>query len=655
MCGLVGFLSQSPFLSDSCRQEALHAMMRSVIHRGPDSSASWSDLDSGIHLGHQRLSIQDLSPAGVQPMHSNCGRYVLAFNGEIYNHLELRKSLANVRWRGHSDTETLVESISCWGINKTISSCIGMFAICIWDKKDRTLTLARDRIGEKPLYYGWQGNGEYASFLFGSDLSALRIHPSFSAEIDRDALALYFRHNCIPAPYSIYQNIFKLQPGCLLSVSWVNRQPKISSYWSLPNVAQQGVSQPFTFTDTQAVDALEELLMDAVRLQMAADVPLGAFLSGGVDSSLVVALMQAQSSRPVKTFTIGFNEDSHNEALYAKAVSQHLATDHTELYLTPEQALEVIPRLPTLYSEPFADSSQIPTFLVSQLARQHVTVSLSGDGGDELFAGYQRYMFTKNFWSLIGSFPLPSRRLVARFITRFSVTRWNELLHYLRPLMPSPLRRANLGDKLHKSASLLSSPSIESLYLGLISGWQPDGIVLGASEPLTHLRGDPLPFTGLDIVHRLMALDSVTYLPDDILVKVDRAAMGVSLETRVPFLDSRVVEFAWKLPQHLKTRDGSSKWLLRQVLSRHVPQNLIDRPKMGFGIPIDSWLRGPLREWSDELLSESLLYQQGFLNPVPIRQKWLEHLSGQRNWQHQLWPVLMFQSWLDQRVPSTYR
>lgn len=631
----------------------LRAMMRSVFHRGPDSSACWSDLSSGIHLGHQRLSIQDLSPAGVQPMHSSCGRYVLAFNGEIYNHFELRKSLGIRSWRGHSDTETLVEAISSWGLITTLERCIGMFAISLWDKRERALTLVRDRIGEKPLYYGWQGQGEDCCFLFGSDLNALKVHPAFSAEINRDALALYMRNNSIPAPYSIYEGIYKLSPGCSLTVSLASRQPKVVAYWSLPEVAQHGVAHPFSATDDQAVDALQALLMDAVRQQMAADVPLGAFLSGGIDSSLVVALMQAQSSRPVKTFTIGFGEESYNEAHHAKAVAQYLGTDHAELYVTPQQALGVIPNLPSLYSEPFADSSQIPTFLVSQLARQHVSVSLSGDGGDELFAGYQRYVFTKNIWNLIGSLPLSSRRLSGHCISGLSATAVNALVRPLKPFLPASLRRANLGDKLLKGAELLASPTIESLYLGLISGWRSDGLVLGAHEPQTHFCGKPLLLTGLDKVQRMMALDCITYLPSDILVKLDRAAMGVSLETRLPFLDVRVVDFAWQLPQHFKLRDGLGKWALRQVLYRHVPKTLIDRPKMGFGVPIDSWLRGPLREWAEELLSESRLLRDGFFNPVPIRQKWTEHLRGERNWQHHLWNVLMFQAWLERHHSST--
>lgn len=658
MCGFVGFLSAGQWARYEAAPGLLERMAGAITHRGPDSAGYWHDAASGIALGHRRLAIVELSHAGAQPMQSVCGRYVMAFNGEIYNHLDLRKQLGawgatlpdgdemNTSWRGHSDTETLLAGFSAWGLRATIERCIGMFAIAVWDKKDRCLTLARDRLGEKPLYYGWQGQGSDACLLFGSDLTALKAHPAFTADINRDALALYMRHNAIAAPHSIYRGIYKLQPGCLLTVSLAQREPRIEAYWSLAHVAERGVTTPFLGTEAEAVDALEVLLKDAVRQQMMADVPLGAFLSGGIDSSTVVALMQAQSQRPVKTFTIGFNEEGYNEAVHAKAVAQHLGTDHTELYVTPQQALDVIPKLPRLYSEPFSDSSQIPTFLVSQLARQQVTVSLSGDAGDELFAGYNRYVLTRNLWNKLERLPQPLRRLGATGIQALSPQAWNALLKPVQPLLSGALRQGNMGDKLHKGAKVLNACSLDELYLGLVTHWEPDGLVLGATEPLTHLRGSPLPLAGLDAVQRMMTLDAITYLPDDILVKVDRAAMGVSLETRVPFLDHRVVEFAWQLPQHLKLRGAVGKWALRQVLYRYVPKQLVERPKMGFGVPIDSWLRGPLRDWAEDLLSESRLCQQGYLNPRPIRQKWAEHLSGKRNWQHHLWDVLMFQAWL---------
>lgn len=624
-------------------------MTDTMTRRGPDDGGYWCDGEQGIALGHRRLAIIDLSPAGHQPMQSSSSRFVIVFNGEIYNHLELRAELdaagAAPTWRGHSDTETLLAAFDAWGIGKTVERAVGMFAFAVWDRALRVLTLGRDRLGEKPLYYGWQGKGRQAVFLFGSELKALRAHPAFEHAVDRDALCLQLRHNCIPAPYSIYRGIAKLPPGCLLSVSAQRPEPALSVYWSGARRIADGVADPFAGTADEAVDQLEALLKQAVRAQMLADVPLGAFLSGGVDSSTVVALMQAQSSRPVKTFSIGFHEDGYNEAEYAKAVARHLGTDHTELYVTAEQARAVIPRLQAMYDEPFSDSSQLPTFLVSQLARQHVTVSLSGDAGDELFCGYNRYQFAARLWNRIDRAPLPLRRLLAKGITGAPVDAWNAAARVL----PRSLRFANTGDKLHKGAEVLACRTLDELYLGLVSHWEdPAALVLGSTEPPTLLTGNAPAFPQLDGIGRMMALDLLTYLPDDILVKVDRAAMSVSLETRIPFLDHRVVEFAWRLPQSLKLRDGASKWILRQVLYRHVPPALIERPKMGFGVPVADWLRGPLREWSEELLSESRLRREGFFEPVQLRRKWEEHLSGRRNWQYQLWDVLMFQAWLEE-------
>lgn len=634
----------------------LGRMADTIMSRGPDDFGVWC-ADAGIGLAHRRLSILDLSPAGHQPMSCATGRYVIAFNGEIYNHLDLRAELEKARaggmaslpWRGHSDTETLLAGFAAWGIKATVERCIGMFAFAVWDRKTRVLTLGRDRLGEKPLYYGWQGSGDGACFLFGSEVKALKAHPSFAADINRDALSLLMRHNYIPAPHSIYRGIFKLRAGSLLTVSLDRREPVIEAYWSLMNVAVSGNRSPLDGSPQEIVDELEGLLKSAVRQQMVADVPLGAFLSGGIDSSTVVALMQAQSDRPVKTFTIGFHEEGYNEAVHAKAVARHLGTDHTELYVTPQQAMDVIPKLPTLYCEPFADSSQIPTFLVSQLARQKVTVSLSGDAGDELFAGYNRYVLARNLWGKMSHLPRGVRSLAAAGIHAMSPAAWNKLLGPLQPLVPRALRQANIGDKLHKGAGVLAARRVDDLYLGLVSHWEPEGLVIGGQEPATCLRGNPLPLSGLDDVQRMMAMDALTYLPDDILVKVDRAAMGVSLEGRVPFLDHRVVEFAWRVPQSLKLRDGVGKWILRQVLYRYVPKELIERPKMGFGVPIDVWLRGPLRDWAEALLNEARLRREGYFNPAPIRAKWAEHLSGQRNWQYLLWDVLMFQAWLEEQ------
>lgn len=644
MCGFTGFLTASGGVDNTEALYVLRQMANSIVHRGPDSDGYWTDPAAGIGLAHRRLAIVDLSPAGAQPMASGSGRYVIAFNGEIYNHLRLRQMFESegrvgAAWRGHSDTETLLAGFDAWGIEGTLQRAIGMFAIALWDRETRVLTLARDRLGEKPLYYGWQGQGSAAAFVFGSELSALRRHPAFAADINRDSLALYMRHNCIGGSHSIYTGIHKLPPGHLLTVSAAAPEPMLRQWWSGAAVAEQGVAQPFAGTPDQAVDALEALLHDAVAQQMMADVPLGAFLSGGIDSSTVVALMQAQSSRPVRTFSIGFHEEGYNEAEHARAVARHLGTDHTELYVTPEQALAVIPKLPTLYSEPFADSSQIPTFLVSQLARQHVTVSLSGDAGDELFCGYTRYQMTAGLWDKVSRLPRPLRQLAAGLITAVPPAAWDKLGGVL------PMSR--VGDKLHKGAALLGSRNVADLYRGMVSHWpNPASVVLGATEPATLLAGAAPALHGLGDVERMMALDMLSYLPDDILAKVDRAAMGVSLETRVPMLDHRVVEFAWSLPLAYKMRGGVTKWPLRQVLYRHVPRELVERPKMGFGVPIDRWLRGPLRVWAEDLLDEARLQREGYFHPAPIRQKWAEHLSGARNWQHHLWDVLMFQAWL---------
>lgn len=653
MCGFAGFLASNNQASKSIAEATLRQMARAIVHRGPDSDGYWTDPAAGIGLAHRRLAIVDLSPAGAQPMASDSRRYVIAFNGEIYNHTKLRAELNRhgskhfamtaPSWRGHSDTETLLAGFDAWGIEGTLQRAIGMFAMALWDRQSQVLTLVRDRLGEKPLYYGWQGHGSEAAFVFGSELSALRRHPAFAAGINRDALALYMRHNCIGGTHTIYTGIHKLPPGYLLTVSAAATEPVLRQWWSVAAVATQGVAQPFAGTPDQAVDTLEALLRDAVGQQMMADVPLGAFLSGGIDSSTVVALMQAQSGRPVRTFSIGFHEEGYNEAEHAKAVAKHLGTDHTELYVTPDQALAVIPKLHTLYSEPFADSSQIPTFLVSQLARQTVTVSLSGDAGDELFCGYTRYQMTAGLWGKVSRLPRPLRQTAARLITAVPLAAWNRLGR----VMHTP----RVGDKLHKGTALLGSCNVADLYRGMVSHWHdPAGVVLGATEPVTLLPREAFGLPGLGDVERMMAWDMLTYLPDDILVKVDRAAMGVSLETRVPFLDHRVVEFAWSLPLAYKLRGGVTKWPLRQVLYRHVPRELIERPKMGFGVPIDHWLRGPLRDWVETLLAEPRLRAEGYFNPEPIRRKWAEHLSGQHNWQHHLWDVLMFQAWLeDQR------
>jgi asparagine synthase (glutamine-hydrolysing) len=649
MCGLVGFFKGS-HLNHHTARNVLRSMADAIGSRGPDGSGYWFDEKHRIGFGHRRLAILDLSSAGHQPMLSASGRYVIAFNGEIYNHIQCREALgASVKdWHGNSDTETLLAGFDAWGIEATVKRCIGMFAFAVWDRHQCTLTLARDRLGEKPLYYGWQGKGSGAVFLFGSELKALKKHPQFAATIDRNSICQLMRHNYIPSPYSIYDGISKLGAGCLLTLSVNRPDTVINCYWSAVDTARDGIMSPFTGTSTDAVDALEDILKSAVRQQMLADVPLGAFLSGGIDSSTIVALMQHQSHRPVKTFTIGFNEQSYNEAGHAKAVAQHLGTDHTELYVSSRQAQDVIHKLPILYCEPFSDSSQIPTILVSELARQKVVVSLSGDGGDELFGGYKRYVMANRLWKQLLVLPVAGRRLVANCIRSVSPKRWNQIIDFGQIAVPQSLRQVNVGDKLHKAADVLGVANLEQLYFGLVSHWKdPARIVIGGDERPTVLSRSNSVLNELDDIQRMMLLDTLAYLPDDILVKVDRAAMSVSLESRVPFLDHRVFEFAWKLPQNLKLRDGVGKWVLREVLFRHVPKTLIDRPKMGFGVPIGDWLRGPLRGWAESLIDESRLNREGYFKPAPIRQMWFEHLSGTHSWQYHLWDVLMFQAWLE--------
>ncbi|SMC26497.1 asparagine synthase (glutamine-hydrolysing) [Desulfacinum hydrothermale DSM 13146] len=644
MCGLSGIWGGG--YADS---NIVGRMVNCLVNRGPDDVGVWTDADAGLALAHRRLSILDLSPAGHQPMVSPCGRYVLVYNGEIYNHADLRADLecegGSFAWRGHSDTETLLAALRHWGVQRALERLNGMFAFALWDARERTLYLARDRMGEKPLYYGRNGD----TFLFGSELKALVVHPAWQGEVNRDALALFLRHNYVPAPWSIYRGIFKLPPAHFVVISEGGKRVGAPQcYWNLAEVAKRGVAA--ADGDPQALaDELDGLLRDAVRRRMVADVPLGAFLSGGYDSTTVVALMQVQSSRPVKTFCIGFYEEAFNEARHAKAVAEHLGTDHTELYVTPEEAMAVIPRLPEIYDEPFSDSSQIPTFLVSQLARRHVTVSLSGDGGDELFCGYNRYVLGYQVWSKLRLLPRPLREMLAAVLNRAP----GHALDVLQGKLPQRFRVSNLADRLPKLAEVLAHRDGQSFYRSLVShAKNPDQLVLGANEPDTILnRPDGLPsLPGLR--EQMMYLDMLTYLPDDILTKVDRASMAVSLEARVPLLDHRVVEFVWRVPTEYKYRNGQGKWLLRQVLYRYVPKELMERPKMGFGVPIEHWLRGPLRDWAEALLDEKRLREEGYFKAAPIRRMWEEHVSGKRRWHYYLWDMLMFQSWLEVQQKS---
>jgi asparagine synthase (glutamine-hydrolysing) len=645
MCGLCGVLEPGP-LPEAELRHALDRMNATLAHRGPDDGGLWVDPDSGVGLGHRRLSILDLSPLGHQPMLSECGRFVLAFNGEIYNHLELRRTLReDYPFRGHSDTEVLLAALVRWGVEKALPELNGMFAFALWDRRERRLTLARDRLGEKPLYYGWNGG----RFLFGSELKALVAHPGWRGELDRDALASYLRLSYVPAPYSIYRGIAKLCPGCTATLELGQEQPTIRTYWSAREVAELGLGHPFAGTETEAVETLEGLLSQAVAMRMHADVPLGAFLSGGIDSTLVVALMQAQSTRPVRTFSIGFHEPGFDEAPFARQVAAHLGTDHTELYVTAEESLGTIPRLARLWDEPFADPSQIPTLLVSQMARRDVTVCLSGDGGDELFGGYSRYLWTRDTWRRIGWIPLPARRAIARAVTGLGPGLWDRLLRPLGPLLPGPLAINNPGDRIHKAVDILTGDSPEAIYLRMVSHFKdPASLILGAREPDTILTDPSGRARTQSITEAMMFMDSVLYLPDDILVKVDRASMGVGLEARVPLLDHRVYAFAWSLPVAWKVRGRVGKTPLRRILDHHVSRALLDRPKMGFGVPLETWLRGPLRAWAEELLAPGRLRREGVFHPEPIRTLWAEHLQGRRNWSYYLWDVLMFQAWLDE-------
>jgi asparagine synthase (glutamine-hydrolysing) len=651
MCGIVGFYSSNA----SYQFTDIHGMCSTIHHRGPDDSGVWKDLRDGIVFGHQRLSIVDLTLSGKQPMISPEGRYVIIFNGEIYNHIDIRCHLTSldksITWNGHSDTETLLVAFELLGIKKTLEKIVGMFSIALWDKKLRILSLIRDRMGEKPLYYGWQGIRGKKAFLFGSELKALKKHSKFQNSINRDAISLFLRHNYIPSPYSIYKGIHKLKSGHILQLTAKDLEnefiPNEKEYWSLAKTATYGVQNRWIGDEKSATGELDMLLRKATRLQMMADVPLGAFLSGGIDSSTIVALMQSQSSSPIKTFSIGFSEAEFNEAIYAKKIALHLGTDHTELYVSPKEAMDVIPKLPQLYDEPFSDSSQIPTFLVSQLAKKHVTVSLSGDAGDELFCGYNRYHLSSLVWGRLQLLPVKFRKVVAKLIQGVSPTTWNSILKKT----PISSKFSNLGDKLHKGAGVMDARNLDELYMYFISHWNnPSSIVLDSVEPPTILNGLRPDLTDLDDIEKMMALDGLSYLPDDILVKVDRAAMGVSLESRIPFLDHRVVEFAWKLPKAFKYRDRTTKWILRQVLYKYVPPDLVERPKMGFGVPIGDWLRGPLKDWAEDLLSENGLKKEGYFDHKAIRQMWGEHQISRRNWQDQLWGILMFQSWLHENA-----
>lgn len=640
MCGLTGYWSAARL----AEERVAEAMADRIRHRGPDGGGVTLADDGRLALAHRRLAIIDLSEAGHQPMTSRCQRYVVLFNGEIYNHLALRRELQAGRgkgWRGHSDTETLLEAFTQWGFQRTLAALNGMFALALWDRSERVLWLARDRMGEKPLYYGRCGG----TFFFGSEMKSFAPHPDWSPRIDRNAVAAFLRHAYVPAPQAIYEGICKLPPGCFVGVrDGGSSVGEPQAYWSVAAVAAEALSAPSLGMDEgDWLHALDELLRDAVGMRMMADVPLGAFLSGGYDSSAVAALMQAQSTRPVKTFTIGFDEKEYNEADHARTVARHLGTEHTELFVRADQAREVIPELASIWDEPFGDSSQIPTLILSRLTRQHVTVALSGDGGDELFCGYTRYALGYGVWRKLKLLPYPLRRLAAGAILRTPVS----VLEKANSAIPAKLRLRNIADRAPKIAAVLRQRDELPFYHRLVGQWLEDDMVLGGEAEWARAMRPDVWGTLCDPRDRMMLADMQAYLPDDILTKVDRASMAASLEARVPFLDHRVVEFAWRMPLALKYRNGRGKWLLREVLYRYVPQALMDRPKMGFGVPIGQWLRGPLRGWADDLLDEGRLRREGYLNTKTVRSRWEEHRSGQREWHYSLWNVLMFQAWLE--------
>jgi asparagine synthase (glutamine-hydrolysing) len=638
MCGIAGLLDLKRQLGPEALRSIAARMAASLSHRGPDDKGVWVDADAGIAFGHTRLAIIDLSPAGAQPMISSCGRFVLCYNGEVYNAPELRAELEaeGRKFHGHSDTEVMVEGFPVWGVRQTIERLIGMFAFAAWDRSTRTLTLARDRLGIKPLYWGYAKD----CLVFASELKALKLLPGWESEIDRDALAAFLRYGYVPAPMSIYRGINKLPPGTMLECH-ADGSTKQAAYWSLTDIAARGQASLLDVSDEQAETLVETLLADSVRRRMVADVPLGMFLSGGIDSSTVAALMQASSSRPIRTFTIGFNERDYDEAASARKVAAHLATDHTELYVTPEVAQAVIPKLQDIYDEPFADSSQIPTYLVSEMTRRHVTVALSGDGGDEILAGYNRYGQGLSLAKMLHALPKPMREAMAGAMTSVPPGAWDQAFL----IVPGRMRPRLVGEKIHKLAGVLLEDAAG--YHRRLATQEPEGsaLVEGAAEPDQSLYANAVRERFADDAAWMQYVDTLTYLPDDILTKVDRASMAVALEVRVPLLDHRVVELSWRLPQRFKIRGGVGKWILRRIAYKYVPKALLERPKMGFGVPIDQWLRGPLKAWAQDLLDPAALRREGLLTPGPIAKAWAEHQSGARNAQHFLWNVLMFEAW----------
>ena len=652
MCGIAGIFvtnssSKVPIL-DVCR-----SMADRLQHRGPDDAGYWMDDNGKIALAHRRLSILDLSSLGHQPMKSRSGRYVVVFNGEIYNHLDIRRDIESgsncnsvaSRWKGHSDTETLLAAVELWGIEGALSKLSGMFAVALYDCEEHILTLFRDRMGEKPLYYGWSGS----DFVFASELKAIKAVPGFAAKIDKQALALYTEYGYVPEPFSIYEGIFKLKQGNLLNINTLSTQPNVTpkaiTYWGLSPFKSADSTPLIHYSDDNVLNQFEALLNSSVRQQMMSDVPLGAFFSGGIDSSLIVSLMQNQSASRIQTFTIGFSEPGYNEAKYANEIADYLGTDHTELYVTHKDALDVIPQLSDIYDEPFADNSQIPTFLLSKLTRQHVTVALSGDGADELFGGYNRYIATSRLGKLLKYSPSSFRRGVAAAIMSMPLEYIDKKMTSFTNKLPMKFHVPQISEKVFKTCDLLRGDDFTDIYKKCVTKWdQTSGLIQDSRTNVTSAQNNGM---SVNSIEDMLLLDALTYLPDDILVKVDRAAMAVSLETRVPFLDYRVVDFAFQLPLKYKIRHGRGKWVVRELLKKYVPEEYFDRPKTGFGIPVGDWLRGPLRGWAETLLNKKRLDEEGNFNSDVIREIWAAHLSKKRNYHAQLWTILMFESWLD--------
>jgi asparagine synthase (glutamine-hydrolysing) len=636
MCGFAGVLSKK----NDVTYAQLSRMKQAIFHRGPDSSGVWVSENNSIGFCHNRLSIIDISDAGAQPMHSHSNRFVLSYNGEIYNHLDLRRELLkinpNIQFESNSDTETLLCGFEQWGIEKTISKAVGMFAFSVWDFVDNVLYLGRDRMGEKPLYYGWQGD----YFFFGSELKSLKSHPNFISEVDTIALSMYFRYSYVPAPHSIYKNIRKLIPGTIVKIDILGEMNTLI-YWDLNKVAKKGADNPYLGGAQDAIHELDQRLNETIACQQISDVPIGAFLSGGIDSTLISAIMQSQSQSKINTFTIGFNESKYNEANYASDIARHLNTNHHELFLSADDIVSAVPLMSKIFDEPFADSSQLPTYFVSKLARQSVSVALSGDAGDEIFGGYNRYSQASKFLKL----PSFTRNFLGKAMSQFSPTQVDAIYDTIEFLLPRSIRTSNAGNHYNKIITILKQNTDWDLYQSLVSICNSPESILNNKVKESGINNftEKLFENDFQIENKMMQSDSLTYLVDDILCKVDRSSMAVSLESRVPFLDHRIVEFSWTLPLSMKIRDGQGKWILRQLLNKYVPNRLIERPKMGFGLPLDIWLRGPLREYAEAILGDKDIGE--FLDSSIVNKIWLEHLSGKKNHQHILWNILMFQSW----------